>query len=247
MDFTHPQVYTLTAADGATKEYRVSVRPSLIYNFNDGTLQGWHNRVWDPALNAGQGGWTDLAANVTTMPPTINGGQLVPASGHNALFRNAGTNFMGTTSTYVVSGNHLDHHRNTLWLRSPEFRLDGSGDLTFELLAGTGAGAAPTADSAVPFAAGDIDATGWIGLCLRDVTTGAFVLSAQRSNRDFNHWQSLAFTAAQLAKLPESHTYTLDLLVTGMGIWSWVGLDNVCIPGVLEPATRGAERAGAKK
>ena len=42
-------------------------------------------------------------------------------------------------------------------------------------------------------------------------------------------------------------TYTLDLLVTGTGIWSWVGLDNVCIPGVLEPATRGAERAGAKK
>jgi alpha-D-xyloside xylohydrolase len=246
-DLTHPQVYRLTGADGATKEYRVSVRPSLIYNFNDGTLQGWHNRVWDSALNAGQGGWADLAANATTMPQTINGGQLMPASGHNAIFRNAGTNFMGFTSTYVVSGSHLDHHRNTLWLRSPEFRLDGSGDLTFELLAGTGAGAAPTADFAVPFAAGDIDATGWIGLCLRDVTTGAFVLSAQRSNRDFNHWQPLAFTAAQLAKLPESHAYTLDLLLTGTGIWSWVGLDNVCIPGVLETATRGVERAGAKK
>lgn len=231
-DFTRPQVYTVVAPDQSTQEYRVTVCPSLIYDFNDGTLQGWHNRVWDTALHAGQGGWTDLAANVTAMPSGINGGQLVPASDQNALFRNTGTCFLGPTSSFIISGNHLDNHRNTLWLRSPEFRLNGAGDLTFELLAGTGAGSAPAAATAVPYAAEDIDTTGWIGVCLHDVTTGAFVLSAQRYSRDFNLWQSLAFTAAQLSELPPTHTYTLDLLVTGTGIWSWVALDNVCIPGV---------------
>ena len=153
-------------------------------------------------------------------------GAIAPADTNNALFRNDGTSFMGPTATFILSGNHLDNHLNTLWLRSPEFRLDGSGDLTFQLLAGTGAGDAPTAESSVPFAAGDIDTSGWIGVCLRDVTSGAFVLSAKRSSRDFNNWQRLTFTAAQLAQLNQTHAYTLDLLVTGKGLWSWVGLDK---------------------
>lgn len=173
LNFNHPQNYTITAPDKKTRKYRVTVRFALIYDFNDGTLQGWHNRVWDTSLNAGQGGWTDLAPNITAMPAHINGGRVAPANANNALFRNAGTCFLGNTATFILSGNHLDYHRNTLWLRSPEFLLDGSGDLTFQLLAGTGAGVAPATDSLVPFAAGDIKTTGWIGLCLRDATTGA--------------------------------------------------------------------------
>ena len=153
---------------------------------------------------------------------------------------------MGHTATFILSGNHLDNHRNTLWLRSPEFHLDGSGDLTFQLLAGTGAGVAPTTESSVPFAAGDIDTTGWIGVCLRDVTTGAFVLSGNRSSRDFNNWQQLTFTAAQLAKLNQTHAYTLDLLVTGKGLWSWVGLDNVAIPGITLTSSKVRKETGAK-
>ena len=58
-------------------------------------------------------------------------------------------------------------------------------------------------------------------MCLRDATTGAFRSLRQRSSRDFNNWQQLTFTAAQLAKLI-AHAYTLDLLVTGQG--SGVGL-----------------------
>lgn len=241
LDFTHPQTFTLTAPDKSTKQYRVTVEPTLMFDFNDGTLQGWHNRVWDAAMDSQRGGWTDLAPNETAVPKNINGGQLLPASSENALFRNAGTNFLGETKTYVVSGNHLDNHRNSLWLRSPEFRLSESGDLSFELLAGTGGGARPARDSAVPFAAADIDAAGWIGVCLRDATTGEFVLSANRSSRDFNNWEPLVFTSEQLAKLDHTHNFTLDLLVTGRGIWSWVGLDNVCIPGELQARTKSPE------
>ncbi|MCY2994470.1 MAG: hypothetical protein NTY19_42380 [Planctomycetota bacterium] len=233
LDFNTPQTYTVGAAGTTTRQYRVSVRFAVVYDFNDGTLQGWHNRVWDNSLNGGQGGWTDLAPNATAMPAGINRGQVVPADTNNALFRNKGNCFLGDTATFILSGNHLDHHRNTLWLRSPEFHLDGSGDLTFQLLAGKGGGAAPATDSSVPFAAGDIETRGWIGVCLRDATTGAFVLSASRSNRDFKDWQQLRFTAAQLATLNQIPAYTLDLLVTDTGIWSWVGLDNVVIPAIL--------------
>ena len=38
---------------------------TLTYDFNNATLQGWHNRVWDPALNAGAGAWFDLVPNTT--------------------------------------------------------------------------------------------------------------------------------------------------------------------------------------
>ena len=42
---------------------------TLTYDFNNGTLQGWHNRVWDLSLNAGAGAWFDLAPNTTDPYP----------------------------------------------------------------------------------------------------------------------------------------------------------------------------------
>src|ERR1039458_9699579 len=52
---------------------------TVTYDFNNGTLQGWHNRVWDPALNAGAGAWSDLAPNATDPYPVV----LQPPSGRS--------------------------------------------------------------------------------------------------------------------------------------------------------------------
>ena len=64
LNFTTPRIYTVTAPDHSTQDYRVTVLFVILYDFNGSTLQGWHNRVWDESL----AGWTDLAPDVTTMP-----------------------------------------------------------------------------------------------------------------------------------------------------------------------------------
>src|SRR6516165_6385172 len=58
----------------------------ITYDFNNGTLQGWHNRVWDISANNGNGGWVDLDPNVTKLPLNINSGALQPASTDDQLF-----------------------------------------------------------------------------------------------------------------------------------------------------------------
>ena len=85
---------------------------TLTYNFNNGTLQGWHNRVWDLSANNGSGGWVELEPNATAVPFTINDGALQPPSGDNGLFGNNG-------SQVDPVGGHNDNHMNTIWLRSP--------------------------------------------------------------------------------------------------------------------------------
>jgi hypothetical protein len=102
-DFTTPQIYTVTSSDSQTRAYTVKI--VLGSTFNDGTLEGWHNRVWDASAEA----WVDLPPNVTTLPATINEGLLQPESIDNGLFE--------TTGGAVESNGHHDSHLNTLWLR----------------------------------------------------------------------------------------------------------------------------------
>lgn len=87
---------------------------TLTYNFNDGTIQGWHNRVWDLSANSGSGGWVNLDPNVTAMPLSINAGEIQPPSADNQLFGNNGTQV-------DPIGGQNDNHLNTIWLRSPQF------------------------------------------------------------------------------------------------------------------------------
>ncbi len=189
----------------------------LTYDFNDGTLQGWHNRVWD----ATAGAWVDLAADVYTMPGTINGGVIQPPSGDNGLVgpRDGGLNQVG--------GNQ-DNHQNSWWLRSPEFYLDGSGDLMAQFDGG-GRGDNPPANDASVTHIAQTD-SGFQGIALRRVSDGVFVL---RATSDW--WHSDAMTQAQLADAiaadPPGTAYTLDLLNTDRGDWGWFWMDNVSIPG----------------
>lgn len=194
---------------------------TLTFNFDDGTLQGWHNRVWDLSANGGAGAWVDLEPNVSAMPSTINGGAIAPASGNNNLFGSNGT------QVDPVGGN-TDTHLNTLWLRSPEFILAADADLTVQLARGKAHGLAPANDASVAFAANST--TGWKGVALRRASDGAFVLSQPRIDEG-DAMVTVTFSAAELAPYAGVRC-TLELINSENGSWGWLSMDNVSIPGV---------------
>ena len=195
---------------------------TLSYDFNDRSLQGWHNRAWDLSANGGSGGWVDLEPNVTAMPSWINSGALQPPSGDDQLFGNNGT------QVDPVGGQN-DNHLNTLWLRSPQFALDGSGDLTVQMARGKAHGTAPADETGVSYTADGT--TGWKGVLLRNASSGAFVLAKPRTNEG-DAMVTVTFTAAELAPFVGT-SCTLDLINSERGGWGWLSMDNVSIPGVL--------------
>ena len=208
-NFSTPQTYTVTLGT-ATKTYTVTVTPFGRYDFNDGTLQGWNNRVWNGSA------WIDLAPNATTYS-----GTLLPASTNNGLF-------VPGNGAVWVSGN-TDNHLNTLWLRSPQFYLNGSGDLTVDLAQGIANTTAPANDLAVPYAS--ITTGGWKGVALRRASDGVFVLAKPRTGGSGGTYRTVTFTRAELAPFVGSAVYTLDLINSDQGSWGWLTMDNVSIPG----------------
>jgi autotransporter-associated beta strand protein len=218
-NFSTPQTYTITASDHSTQIYTVTVTvapPPLIYDFNDATLQGWNNRVWNGSA------WIDLAANATTYA-----GTLLPASGNNGLF-------VPNNNAVWVSGS-MDHHLNTLWLRSPQFYLNGTSDLTVQLAKGIAKTTAPADDLAVPFTAAT--GGGWKGVALRRVSDGVFVLNKPRNVGDDDNYRTVTFTQTELATLDFSAAYTLELINSDRGGWGWLTMDNVSIPGIVASTT----------
>ena len=200
---------------------------TVTYNFSDGTLQGWHNRVWDLSANAGAGGWIDLDPNVQTMPGTVNGGAIQPPSADDNLFGVRS----GSTQVDPVGGQN-DNHLNTLWLRSPKFILDGSGNLTAQLARGMANTTAPANDAAVPYAA--TTGGGWKGVALRRTSDGAFVLAKPRTTTG-DAMVTVTFTAAELAPY-SGISCSLELINSDRGGWGWLSMDNVSIPGYLAQA-----------
>ena len=196
---------------------------AISYDFNDGTLQGWHNRVWDASAAA----WVDLDPNVSTMPSTINGGAIQPPSGNNNLF---GVGRGNTTQVDPVGGN-TDGHLNTLWLRSPVFYPVTGGDLTVQMARGKAHGSAPANDGSVSYIANS--STGWKGVALRRVSDGVFVLAKPRTSEG-DGMQTVTFTEAELTPYA-GVACTLDLINSENGGWGWLSMDNVAIPGSAVP------------
>ena len=185
------------------------------YNFNDGTLQGWHNRVW----NATTSTWVDLAPDVETMPSTVNGGVIQPPSANNSLFANNGTRVEPV-------GVNVDNHLNTLWLRSPVFKLAPYQDLTAQLTGGEGSSDAPENDVSVLFTA---YSEGWKGMALRRVSDGAFVLVKPTTTPDSTTLETLTFSQAELSPFVGVDC-TLELINIKNGTSGSLTMDNVSIP-----------------
>jgi Carbohydrate esterase, sialic acid-specific acetylesterase len=187
----------------------------ITYDFNNASLQGWNNRVWDGSA------WTDLAPNATTYS-----GTLLPESVNNGLF------VPGNGAVWISGSN--DFHLNTLWLRSPQFYLNGTGDLTFQVAKGTARATwtVPMNDSAVPFAAATD--TGWMGVALRTVSNNQFVLIKPKNNGNGDGYGAFTFTQAELAPYV-GVACTLELINADRGSWGWITMDNVSIPGDASP------------
>lgn len=217
-NFSTPQTYTVTGSDSSVNVYTVTAL--LGNNFNtDGILDGWHNRVWDATALA----WVDLLPDVWTVPAAINGGATYPA-GESSLFRNG----FGAVEATEVGASGRDNHQNTLWLRSPQFVLGGTGNLTFKLSKGIAHTAAPANEAAVPFAA--VTDGGWMGVILRRASDGAFVLSKSKTVGNSDTFYALSFTQAELAPFV-GVTCTLELINSDRGGWGWLSLDDVVLPG----------------
>lgn len=231
VDFTQPQSYAVTSADEQlTVVYTAKVY--TVFDFNDSTLQGWNNRVWDLNAGSGSGGWVDMEPDHIIMPEAINGGVIQPPSGSNYLF--------GATNKFVEAypkglSSSDDYHENTLWLRSPEFYLNSIGDLTVELAGGYARDAAPINAQAVPVQA---SYSGWMGVVLRRVSDGEFVITkpaVRLGGSGSGTYRTTTFTQAELAPYAGSKAYTLELISTHQGEWGWLKMDNIRIPGSSVP------------
>ena len=198
---------------------------ALSYDFNDGTLQGWNNRVWNGSA------WIDLAANVTTY------GSLLPTSTYNSIYGAGG-------GSVWPNGGNTDGHLNTLWLRSPLFYLTATGDLTVSMAKGQAYGPAPANDAAVSYIAQNSasGSTGWKGVALRRVSDGVFVLAKPRTTSGDN-WVTVTFTQAELAPYV-GIACTLDVINSEKGGWGWLTMDNVSIPGDTTPPAQGKDITG---
>src|SRR5688500_10959273 len=132
------------------------------------------------------------------------GGPTVPVAGGRGASVGAGSG----------PGQEDGPHPNLVF-SSPAFFLDGSGDLTFQLKGGEGKGDVPTTTffnnlSEVPTGESTTDGFQYVGL--RRVSDGAYLLNGQRPFQE-NDWQTVTFTAAQLAPLMQPGVaYQLDLI-----------------------------------
>ena len=226
----------------------------LTFNFDNGCMQGWHNRVW-VTNGVGEGAWTDLPPNTygfdTGLNPCPNNNLIYPATTEdsNALFCSSSRwypNERNNRGSYLTIGRphystqYIDSGSNTKWARSPKFRITGAGDLTFCIVYGAAdAEYTPTYDYLVnPVARTE---KGWTGVCLTDAETGRFVLCQKGLGVTSGVYQQCRFTAAQMAEagVTPNRLYTLDLITMRAGFGSWIALDDVGIPGVLDDPEAG--------
>jgi hypothetical protein len=186
----------------------------LTYGFDDGTI----------ASN----GWTEVSNNSVNQAcfNVVYGGTL------GNLTPQAGAGLVAEL------GNLIDSPGSTLWIRSPEFKLNGgTDDLSVYLMGGSGEGADATGKLVANVPAQQFNDPlnttfpSFLGIALRNVNTGVFVLAGHRSSNVWGSWERVAFTAAQLAALDQNATYTLDLIDARAGSWGWVNMDSVSIPG----------------
>lgn len=164
--------------------------PALIYDFDDGTLQGWMN------VGPGPDEWVNRGSDIDSRKGD---------SPHSALI-----------------------------LRSPEFKLSGSGDLSVRLDSGRAGNdnESVVGYSPAALAAHTSDASGLKtqGVAIRDVATGLYVAFAKVSSD--GGWETVMISAAELAALDQDAVYTLDLIDSREGSWAHTQMDDVVIPGM---------------
>ncbi len=210
------QILALARGVAATAVPAASSTSGLAYDFEDGTLQGWRNVLVSRSVLPG-----------TDSIPTVYMQQYIAGSG--LLTTHGGYGLRG--EPYASSAN--DNRHATLLVRSPAFKLDGSGDLALWLAGGTG----PATFAANEFSHVDLthSINGTMRAYLRRASDGVYLLDMRRGSSGADPIQ-YRWTAAQLASyVSATETYTVDLVDSSDGSWGWVALDDVTIPGTLAP------------
>ena len=182
----------------------------LTYDFDDGTLQGW-TIILPENPNA-----APVTLTSTTRPTGNNNGPQ-PQSGDYLI------------APIPWGARQIDGYP-TLYVRSPEFFVDTSGDLTFHMAGGQGTGNIPESEAGV-LGTPNVSSSGSIFVALRRVSDGRFVLTKRRGGNG-NGMNLKSFTVDELAPFV-GELCTLDLVDSFNGGWGWTALDTVSIPGAV--------------
>jgi hypothetical protein len=130
---------------------------------------------------------------------------------------------------------HRDSAQNHgLLFRSPEFQFDTIEDAGISFQLGSGSEDnlnAPSHDDEPSLTEPSSEA-GYVGLLLRNVTSGEYLISSQRTTSPSSTAETITWSTAELSGLINTEDpYTLDLVDLRHGPWGWISLDNVSISG----------------
>ena len=216
----------------------------LFYGFDDGTFEGWQYIEPDGTefqVGIATNGWVpstemiDIGDGFTLVPATSGDFRVVP--------------FPWDTRD-CLGGQQCE----TQILRSPEFHLDGSGDISIDMIGGQlrgGTTAAieedfPSEVSDLPeFRTADEGVHASQGFALRDAASDEYLLfgfsdvendgkmrASDPPSR--GQWQTVSISQEDLAPFAnDGQVYTVDIYDSYLGGWGWIGYDSVRIPGTL--------------
>ena len=233
---------------------QTSYADTLVYGFDDGTLGDWQL--------IGADGEALPEESVTWVVSNEEREFAWPYTGHFLLPASSGE-YRVVPTPWKQRECLLGVICHTHILRSPEFSLDGSGDLSIDMMGGCGNSKSECASN-FDNPAGSPDGlptlqqyttTDAMGYALLDVETNQYVLHAFQSS--FNDgrgpkgwqgidqdnpfyrqgqdiWETVSISQADLAPFVSSEkTYRIDIYDSYRGPWSWMGFDTVKIPGSL--------------
>ncbi|MCP4194649.1 MAG: PEP-CTERM sorting domain-containing protein [Planctomycetaceae bacterium] len=224
---------------------QVSQADTLVYGFDDGTFGDWQLIGVDgEALPQESVTWIPSNETIEFKSP-FNGFNLLPAT--SADYRIIPTPWEKRECLMgVVCHTHI--------LRSPEFLLDSSGDLSIDMMGGCGNGKdscvsdfddPPGSPDELPILQ-TYSNTDLQGYALLDVETNQYVLHAfpsfyndgiHRPGHPFdaetrNEWETVSISQADLAPYAnKDRAYRIDIYDSYRGPSSWIGFDTVTIPG----------------
>ena len=216
-----------------------TTQAEIVYDFDDGTFQGWvlMDPLGEPILDDNPVSWRpsdeaiDIGDGFDLLSATTGSFRVVPDpwSARDCIG-------VGDCSTQI--------------LRSPPFSLDGSGDLTIDMMGGGAVSDRPFDDNSdfLAESADDLfefkDTSCCQGYALRDAETGVYVLQAFSTGANDGkarptdptsrgEWETVRMTQEELAPFAnDGKEYQVDVYDSYRGGWGWIGFDTVRIPAV---------------
>ena len=194
--------------------------PKVVFDFEDGTTQGWTTFLSDTNLPHAFTPTNDPSENGSIFP--------VPSSGDYQMMPLEFENADGT--------NTRDGEHRTMLARSPEFLLT-EGELSIAIVGGDAHGALPAKPSDLAESTDAAEGSKVQGFGLRRVSDDTYVVTGARSTND-DIYQNVVVPATDLAAhISDTETYTIDVFDSSSGGWGWIAFDEVVVPGTLVEAS----------